>query len=194
MKAFVYPAICLSIGLALRDGENKPIYSVRVTPTDFFSGELKRLEHHLDYRSAVCFKFSIQGAVSVWPDVEMWCDGKRVDQRKYGFGGDMRSDEISFMVRQKSEVDNQASEYRVTVGGRYSYARNIVEPKSRQQVNVRFGPVSISQPIELRPGNDSVVAWAMGAGEGFDLSKQEGLDKQIKALPWVMVLRLRIKK
>src|SRR6266852_1722079 len=57
---------------------------VSITPVDFFSGELKRLKGHLDFVSAVCFKIKLEGRARCVPEVEVWCEGERVDIAKYG--------------------------------------------------------------------------------------------------------------
>jgi hypothetical protein len=60
MRTVAIGAISLIIGLlSLPRGDSE--WSVRVTPAEFFTGDLKRLKGHLDFRSAVCFKIKIQG-------------------------------------------------------------------------------------------------------------------------------------
>jgi hypothetical protein len=78
-------------------GEAKDVVSI--TPVDFFSGELKRLKRHLDFVSALCFKIKTEGRAQCVPEIEVWCEGKRVDIAKYGYETDPRSDEVSFTLR-----------------------------------------------------------------------------------------------
>jgi hypothetical protein len=47
----------------------------------------------------------------------------------------------------------------------------------------------VEQQVELKKGN-SVVVWAMGGGHGFDLSKRDQVENEIKKSPWVMIVRL----
>jgi len=191
MKALSLPFL-LFLGLPVDQAQNKPMYTVRVTPTEFFSGALKRLEAHFDHSSAVCFNVRIQGGVTIWPDVEMWCDGKRVDRPRYGTKNDERSDEVTIVLREGERTDKDGKLYRVSVGGIESFVRDLKEPRSRQEIKVAFGPVSITEPLEFKPSVNSIVVWAMGAGDGIDLSKQGEIQKRLESLPWAMILRLRI--
>jgi hypothetical protein len=158
---------------------------------DFFSGELKRLQGHLDFMSAVCFKLGFQGPVSCRPSIEMWCDGERVDIAKYGIGKPERTDEISFTLRQLKTHDNKIS-YKATFGGVQPFSRDLEQPRSRQHFNTAFGPVSIRRPVELSHGHDSTVVWAMGAGNGFDIADQAAVEKAIKTAPWIMLVRIEV--
>jgi hypothetical protein len=169
----------------------EPAYVVRVTPAEFFSGDLKRLKGHLEFESAVCFKIKIRGAVRIHPDVEMWCDGERVDLPKYGYNRDDQSDELSFTVKRKGQDKVQ---YRAVVGGMLQYQRYLNHPKPQDLFKGGFGPSSVERPFVLKPGHSSRVVWAMGGGNGVDLDKPEGVDSQIKRLPWVMVFRLRVQE
>jgi hypothetical protein len=175
--------------------QGKPEYTVKVTPVDFFLGELKRLEAHHDFTSAVCFKIKIEGNVRCAPDVELWREGNRIDLPKYGFIIDDHSDEISFSVRTLPPSKEDKVLYRVSVGGMWSFARYLEKPIFREPLEVAFGPVSLEKPIELLPDSDSAVVWAMGGGHGIGLWKsQEEVEKRLKTLPWAMILRLRAEK
>jgi hypothetical protein len=166
---------------------------VRVTPTEFFSGELKRLKAHVDFL-AVCFKVKIEGAVEVRPYVEVWSDGMQVDLGKYGATDGKESDEVTFSLRKLPTTDPDRVMYLAAVGGMISYSRRFEKPKPRLAARVSFGPVTLEQPIVLKPDLDSIIVWAMGGGDGLDLSKPEGVDKALKELPWAMILRLRVFK
>jgi hypothetical protein len=160
-------------GTVVKDA-NESDYLMRVTPTEFFSGELKRLKPHVDF-DAACFKIETRGSVRCRPEIEMWCDGKRVDKPKYGYLRDRGADEVTLSWRRKV-VDNQVA-YPVTIGGLYTFSRHIEEPKSAQKVEIAFGPVSIRKPLELKSKGDSVIVWAMGTGHGADLGKAEDVEK-----------------
>jgi len=162
---------------------------VSITPVDFFSGELKRLKGHLDFVSAVCFKIKTAAHVKCEPEVEVWCDGERVDIAKYGCDTDSHSDEVSFTLRRIVNTKSDKVQYQATFGGIKSFDRILDKPTPRQHLNVAFGPLSMEQEIKLKPGS-SIVVWAMGGGHGVDLSKPDEVEKKIKQLPWVMIVRL----
>ena len=162
---------------------------VSITPVDFFSGELKRLKGHLDFVSAVCFKIKTEGCARCVPELEVWCEGERVDIPKYGFWTDVRSDEVSFTLRRIVSRKADKVHYDATFGGIQSFERILEEPTPCKPLNVAFGPLSLEQQVELKKGN-SVVVWAMGGGHGFDLSKPDQVENEIKKLPWVMIVRL----
>jgi len=165
-----------------------------VTPVDFFSGDLKRLESHHDFISAVCFKIKVEGNVTCRPDVELWHEGKRVDIQKYGLSRDNTSDEISFTVRSLPIDKDDKVYYRATLGGMWRFGRIMEKPTTfHKPLKVAFGPVSLEKPIELKPGSNSAVVWAMGGGDGVDVTQlQADIDREVRGLPWAMILRLRV--
>src|ERR1700731_814441 len=101
----------------------------------------------MDFYSAVCIKIGKQGSVSCEPEVELWCDGKRVDWPKYGSLSDRKSDEITLTVRKVDGGKSRKVEYRVTVSGMRRFNRSFDEPSPRKQSKVRFGPVSLEKPL-----------------------------------------------
>lgn len=182
---------------AAQDERKKPAkseYLVRITPTDFFSGELKRLKAHHDFTSVACFKIQIEGAVTCEPDVIMLRNGERVDRKSYAYAIDKASDEISLTLRECPPNKDESIWFRVGVGGIYTFSRYLERPVVSPPLEVAFGPVSIGKPAELKPGADSVVVWAMGGGRGVDLSKPGEVEEKLKRLPWAMILRLRAEK
>jgi hypothetical protein len=64
----------------------------------------------------------------------------------------------------------------------------------RKPYNVAFGPVVLDKPFDLHLGVEFVVVWAIGGGHGVNLAKQDEVDRHIKKLPWVMILRLNVEK
>jgi hypothetical protein len=172
-----------------------PEYTIRVTPAEFFSGELKRLEPHHDFGFTACYKVKTEGNVRIRPEVESWREGERIDIGKFLYEINDRSDEISLAVKRLPPGKDDKTWYRVSIGGIWTYARFLEEPTFREPPKVGFGPVSLLEPIELRPGSDSAVVWAMGDGHGLSLSDtNDKLDKQLKTLPWAMILRLSVEK
>jgi hypothetical protein len=101
---------------------------------------------------------------------------------------------LSFTVTELERADPRTFKYRAAVGGIVSYARYLEQPTPRKPYNVAFGPVVLDKPFDLHPGVESVVLWAMGGGHGVNLAKQDEVDRQIKRLPWVMILRLNVEK
>jgi hypothetical protein len=167
-------------------------YSVRVTPTEFFSAELRRLKPHLDFLAADAFKIITNGPATLDPDVEVWCDGQRVDHPKHGLGRDDQAGELTLTVRRVEGTNADRIRYRVTVGGLVSFQRVLESPVPARPAGVAFGPITIDQPIVLQQGTKSAVVWAMGGGDGLDLTKQESVDRQLEKLPWAIILRLSI--
>ena len=162
---------------------------VHITPVDFFSGDLKRLKGHLDFVSAICFKIKTEGRARCVPEVEVWCEGERVDIAKYGVRTDKHSDEVSFTLRRVVNPKSDKVQYHATFGGMQSFERILDKPTPRKQLNLAFGPVSVEHPVELKPG-DSIVVWAMGGGHGVELSKPDKVKTELKKLPWAMIVRL----
>jgi hypothetical protein len=165
-------------------------YSVRVAPTKFFSGELRRLEAHLDFLSADAFKVTTEGPVTVVPTVEVWCDSKRVDCTKYGFREDDGAGEVTLTVRRIEGRKADKTVFRVAVGGLHAFRCDLERPMPRKEEGVEFGPFTIDKPIVLQRGSDSAVIWAMGGGKGPNLERQDGVEHELKRLPWAIVLRL----
>jgi len=98
--------ICISLFsfwvLGCRVAEETPkVSSIRITPTEFFSGDLKRLKPHVDFRAA-CFKVTTQGPVECRGSVEMWCDGERVGISKSEGNLDTNAGEVTLSWRRKS--------------------------------------------------------------------------------------------
>jgi hypothetical protein len=166
---------------------------IRINPVDFFSGELRRLEPHLEFASAVCFKIEKSDNIECLPEIEMWCDGERVDIAKYGFRSDGIANEITLVLRRLEIGEAGKVQFRVSVGGSRSFNRVIDKPNSMKLVKAEFGPISIDKPVQLTTKNRSMVVWAIGAGKGVDLTKQDDFEKKLKTLPWAMILRLRLK-
>jgi len=197
---FVFNLIVASLVLAQipAGAEKKRLaksdYLIRITPVEFFSGELKRLKAHHDFLSAVCFKIKTNGDVTCVPDVIMLRDGNRVDRQSYAYKIDNDSDEISLTLREHPPNKEELIWYRASIGGIRNFARYLERPELPSSLKVMFGPVSICQPCELKPGTESVVVWAMGGGDGVDLSKPGKAHEQIRRLPWAMILELRAEK
>jgi len=165
---------------------------IRITPTEFFSGELKRLKPHVDFQAS-CFKIKTEGPLRCWLDIEVWCDGEEIKRGGRGYLDDPTSDEISLSFRQeikKGDVWN----YTVRTGGLITHGRSMDEPKSKQEIEVLFGPTAIRKPIELKSERESAIVWAVGAGHGFHLDNQVEAEKKLNAAPWAIVLRLRAEK
>ena len=170
--------------------EGEAEYVMKVTPTEFFSGELKRLKEHVDFKAA-CFKIVTSGHVECRPSVEMWCDGERVDHPSYGFVEDPHAGEVTMSWRRR--VVKGKVEYYVVVGGIKTFDRTIEQPKSKQHIVYAFGPVLIKKPVTLKKKDGSVVVWAMGAGgagEPADLANPKEVNRMLKTAPWVLILRL----
>jgi hypothetical protein len=119
----------------------------------------------------------------------MWCDGKRVDKPKYGYRRDKQSDELTLSMRQK--FTDGKTEYLVSIGGQKSFGRRIEKPKPSQKVEVEFGPLTINKPVEIKSVGGSAIVWAMGAGNGASLDKQDEVERMLKTAPWLLILRLR---
>lgn len=175
-------------------GVTQQRYSIRIEPVEFFSKDLKRLEAHLDFWDAICFKVTVRGPVDCVPEVELWCDGERVDIRKYGVVVNRKSDEVSFALRRVGQTPEGRAVYRATAGGIYTFRRTLEEPKPRRPAGAAFGPGRISEPLEFGPPCESVIVWAMGAGEGIDLKKQSEVEKKLKEQPWAMFLRFYVRR
>jgi hypothetical protein len=171
----------------------KPEHTIRVTPTDFFSGDLKRLGPHLAFISAVCFKVKPGGEVRCRPEMELWREGKRIDIPKYGFRTDPTSDEISFTVRRLPPENGDSTRYMAVVGGMEQFGRVFDKPRFQPPLEVAFGPVSLEKPLDITLQSGSAIVWAMGGGDGLNPSDpQDKLQGQLEALPWAMILRLRV--
>jgi hypothetical protein len=177
-----------------RQQEPKVSYSISVTPVNFFSGPIKRLKAHLEFQSAVCFKIKTDGPVSCIPDIELLRNGERVDANKYISEIDESSDEVSLTLRNDYTRNDDKIIYRVAVGGMYTFARYIEKPNLSNPPRVEFGPVSLKDRVDLKPDFQSLVVWAIGGGEGVDLTKPKEVEKTLKHLPWAMILRLRVEK
>jgi hypothetical protein len=160
-----------------------------VTATDFFSGDLKRLKAHLDFQGA-CFKVKATGELRCRPQIELWCDGQRVDEySRQSYDIDPSSDEVSVSYR-VVVTDKGIRKHRIILGGMRGFERVIEEPKSKQIVSVAFGPTTIRKPVEIGSPDDSVIVWALGIGRAPDLADQQAVNGIIEAAPWVILLRL----
>jgi hypothetical protein len=158
---------------------------VRVTPDEFFSGELKRLKPHVDFRAA-CFKIAASRSLECCPELEMYCDGQRVDKPKYGFLRDSGAGEVTLSWRRKKDPETDQTYYHLIVGGLKSFSRIVDEPVSKQKIAFAFGPIIIREPVELNKAGDSTIVWAMGTGSdgtNIDLTKAEEARKLLQTAP-----------
>ena len=80
------------------------------------------------------------------------------------------------------------------MGGLVQYGETLDVPKTGPEVKVAFGPISIRGTVELKTESDSVIVWAVGTGQGADLTKQAEVQEMLKTAPWVLVLRLTVRK
>jgi hypothetical protein len=181
----VFSAV-VAFGLLALAGCDQAPDVVEITPTDFFSGDLKRLKPHVDFQ-AVCFKIKKRATTQCSVEVEMWCDGRRVDRPNFGANRDWDADEVTMSWRKR--VEKGKAQYHVSVGGLDSYYRVLEVPKSTQKITRGFGPGSIEKTVKLKSPGNSIV-WALGVGEGADLAKPEEVQAMLNRAPWVMVLRL----
>jgi hypothetical protein len=196
-------------GLVLREAEKEPDYAVRITPTPFFSGELKRLESHLEIGWTACFKIKSGGRATCRPEIEVWSRGHRTDRAKYGARFGQNSDELSFSVRNIEAGNDEREKFRVHVGGIHSYGRELDGQRPDPNTVARFGPILIRKPVDLRRVRDSVVVWVMGklsaedsaalhkvAPKGLDgdFETLQGIEKELKKMQWVMMIRLVAEK
>jgi hypothetical protein len=193
MCAFPWPLTALFLALLTAQERPTPAPLIRISPTDFFSGELRRLKDHVDF-DAACFKVARRGPVRCGPSLEVWCDGEIVGPGKLGGRGDRLSEEVTLSWRRITTWDNRL-QYRLKVGGMSTFGFVLDEPKSRQEVQFHFGPVTIAEPVELKSERDSAVVWVLGAGRAtdrpdIDLSDRVKVQKMLDTAPWVVVLRL----
>jgi len=190
VSTFSFCAMILILGHATHVVQEKSEKSLTITPTEFFSGDLKRLKSHVDFK-AWCFKIDSPGSLRCRPEIEMWCDGKRVDKGSYGVGQPDSDNELTLSLR--TEIVNKEKVYLIRIGGLHNYGRRIKKPKSTQKVEVEFGPVTISKPIEMKSKGESAIVWVMGAGHhDVILGKSEEVEKMLKSAPWVLILRLTV--
>jgi hypothetical protein len=187
-----YAVVSLMLVVPADQKVAEPKYLLRITPTEFFSGELKRLKDHVDF-DASCFKLAAGVSARCRPTLELWCDGERVDHPKYGSRDDRHSDEVTVSWRRRYR-DGEQPLYELAVGGIRSFGRRFEKPKSKQKAEVGFGPITIRKPVELKAPDCSVIVWAMGAGDGADLNKPEQAEKMLQTAPWVLILRLTAEK
>jgi hypothetical protein len=207
MRLAVAAGVCATLCLLFARAERNADGAIRITPVDFFSGDLKRLEDHLDFgHGPSCFKIKGQRWFTCRPEIEVWAEGKRIDISKYASTFTSASDEVSFVVRDTDKNKDGRVVYRASVSGIYRYVRYFEgPPPADKDKDVGFGPIAIGQPVVLKKAGDSVVVWARGqmsaeaaaklvvvAPHGLegDVAQLQDIEKHLKQLQWVMILRL----
>jgi hypothetical protein len=175
------------VAIAVAKPPAAPKYALQITPAEFFTGELKRLKPHVDFQAA-CFKIAKQGRVWCLADVQMWCDGVELESDKYVPLVAQDADEVTLSWRRKQEAGK--TQYHVTVGGMTSFRRRLDEPRSKQKIEVAFGPILLRKPVTLKAAGDAAVVWAIGTGKGADLTMPEEVEKMMKTAPWVLLLKV----
>ena len=159
---------------------------VRITPEDFFTGDRKRLEPHLEM-SGARFKLE-QGGPPMGLEValETWTHGK--PQRLSGSGGrsDQFPNEISVSAREMGGASGKEKRYRVVVADLYEYrhtdwslgfipvtrkssgasstASEVSVPVTEESSMRSIG--GLENPIELTPNHPAAI-WAITANKGW---------------------------
>ncbi len=183
-------ALVLVFAGCLLEVQTDPV--IRLEPVPFFSGPTKRLESHLGFLDAVCFKTSDASSSKLDVTVELWESGAKVDHDAKKGILVTDQNEISLTLKSDQSVRNRTG-FIITVGGARVFERTFQKPLNMKAGTMYFAPTSISAPITLTKDSPSAVLWAMGYGSGLDLKQQGEIEMQLKRQTWAIVFRVGLR-
>jgi hypothetical protein len=168
---------------------------VRVSSSDLFSGDLKRLEPHLGLTSG-CVKLEYQGPmVKLKLEPEVWHKGKR--ERSMGGMGTTLSGPSELSVSLGEATDGQGKpRYRMIAAlsssnGYVASTTHVDAPQLKQPTSSR-GPKGLARQTDLANGQ-SLAVWGYMAGEGANESRgDESVEEMAKRVEWALVLRITV--
>ena len=196
LAAFV--AICTSRMLESHAQTPDPNASIRVSPAELFTGELKRLEPHLGLISTGCFKVDYDGPeLMLKSQVQVWRDG---NPNPPG-GSSTRITgpcEVSISVREVCEPKGM-TKYEVTVAVSSKSGRTFDKvrydlPELTGEGELKFRhTTSLVQPVSVH-GDKPVPVWGFAQGRGSIPGTADLLEEMAKRAEWALVLKLSMDK
>ena len=178
--------ILVSIISTLPARGDEPENSVRITPTEFFSGELARLKPHVGFK-AVCFKIARKGSWTCAPVFEFWKDGEKVFYPGYAFDSNEQSDEITMSWRETPAKKKGDRRYYFQTGGIRTFGIDFDVPETPGSEARSF---TIKKSVVLNSQNESPAVWAIHVGGEGDLSSKESVSKLQRTSRWVIIMRI----
>jgi hypothetical protein len=184
-------------GAAAKPGNSKGPFLLRITREDFFTGELKRLERHVDFEGYRLIIASRKGFGWI-PRVETWLHGTKVrDRVKQGYVFSEGDQELTMSSR-VNKLANGRYTVQLKFDGRYAFERTVSEPETNKTDTLAFfGPVELpyKPPLEVSTKRElPVVLWAAGRGNAghaaTDLEKREETEALLRTAAWVVAVRL----
>jgi hypothetical protein len=184
---------------------------VRVIPEEFFTGELKRLEPHLEM-SAGRVKLEPKGpAMKLRIALEEYNNGKPRDRSGSESANDLPN-EISISLKPASDSNAKQKTYRIVVAqqfeqrhtdwalgiipirststGGQSFATEVSVPSLSADAMRAVG--AITEPDDLTP-NHPVYIWGCFEGRGAGtMSSGETIDQKAARVEWALVLKLEL--
>jgi hypothetical protein len=194
MRSVVVLALCLA-ALPVRAGDKPKPPVARVSPAEFFTGELKKLEPHLGLTASGCVAVEPAGGEQAfYLRLEEWKGGKRADTLPGLSLTSGKPFEVSVSVREDPGRFEKPM-YRVVVawaGGGKSESRAGRVAIFETGDGVTAYPVKpLAKAIDLE-GKGSVVVWGLMAGKLRDstIDPKESVEEMAKRVPWALLLRV----
>jgi len=174
---------------------NEPTF-VRVSPSELFQGDLKRLAPHLDFLATGSVKLETNGQIWVTMDLEEWNNGK---SRPHGGGGSRVAGpaECSYSIRSIVGT-NGRSQYSlcesIAQNGTTSSSRtSFDQPKEGASGDKEIRHKSITENVELSEG-ESTTLWGyliFKPGEANSKAAHESIDEMAKRAEHAIIVKIK---
>jgi RNA polymerase sigma factor (sigma-70 family) len=198
-------------GVALAQGKNRSTGTparvpLRLSPSDLFAGELKRLEPHFGLAASGCFKLdrTVKGLPEgttlprqpVQVHLQLWENGKARSVSSMTPTLSERA-ELSISVREVPHM-KEGVRYRVTTslgsrGGNSFTTEDVPLPKRKNELESRFMTVrKLDQALEIKDRRP-ITLWVLACEKGGSkIEANESLEQLAKRVEWALVLSIGV--
>jgi hypothetical protein len=179
---------------------------LRLSPSELFQGDLKRLEPHSGLTASGCFKLdcSVSGLpegstappLPVQVQLQLWEEGKA---RSLSSMTPSLSDpcELSISVREVPQA-KEGVKYRVTAalggkGGNSFATEDVPLPKAEKELQPRFLTIrKLEKKVEVKP-KESVAVWVFACEKGTGKAvADESFEQVAKRVEWALLLSVSV--
>jgi hypothetical protein len=163
---------------------------IRISPSDLFPGDLRRIAPHLDLTASCCVKVDFEGPKSLKTQVEEWQGGKAITSKPFA-GFPYYQGYFSVSVRETLDRDGKWK-YKVICDSLGDVNKLFIDiPKTAIEDHVLISRCLRRDTIIK--GNESVAIWTMMQWKlGQPVSGDDEIEQLATKSVWALVVKLSI--
>jgi len=177
-----------------QEASDSPSRVLRVSPSELFTGDLNRLEPHLNFASSGCVKFETPNQMQdIGFETEVWEQGKARTLNEYTPHA-QKPDSASFSLREITDAKGQRKFHYVEAVSAKGSSVSVTTERDMPECysNSVHYTKKLSEPRELNEG-DKLAVWAFvipmhKADSSF--THFESIEEAAKAAQWAFVVKV----